>query len=176
MNKIPASSTGASLKGGIWHRCVPSFNGYVKRLRYGGYSLMSQENVAVVRSAYNAFSSGNVQTIFDLLHPEIEIYQSEGVPCGGKYKGHQEIGNFFEKLTETIESRVEPDQFIDDEAGHVVAVGHTRGRVRATGREFDVPAVHVWTIREGKAVKVEAYIDTAEMRVALGLVTYLTDG
>jgi ketosteroid isomerase-like protein len=156
MNKIPASSTGASLKGGIWHRCVPSFNGYVKRLRYGGYSLMSQENVAVVRSAYNAFSSGNVQTIFDLLHPEIEIYQSEGVPCGGKYKGHQEIGNFFEKLTETIESRVEPDQFIDDEAGHVVAVGHTRGRVRATGREFDVPAVHVWTIREGKAVKVEA--------------------
>jgi ketosteroid isomerase-like protein len=176
MSKIPASSTGASLKGGIWHRCVPSFNGYVKRLRYGGYSLMSQENVAVVRSADNAFSSGNVQTIFDLLHPEIEIYQSEGVPCGGKYKGHQEIGNFFEKLTETIESRVEPDQFIDDEAGHVVAVGHTRGRVRATGREFDVPAVHVWTIREGKAVKVEAYIDTAEMRVALGLVTYLTDG
>ena len=78
------------------------------------------------------------------------------------------------KVTETIVSRIEPDQFIDDDAAHVVAVGHTRGRVRATGREFDVPAVHVWTIREGKAVKFEAYIDTAEMRVALGLVTYLT--
>jgi uncharacterized protein len=136
---------------------------------------MSQENVAVVRSAYNAFSGGNVQSIFDLLHPEIEIYQSEGVPWGGRYKGHQQVGNFFKKLRETIESRIEPDQFIDDDAGHVVAVGHTRGRVRATGREFDVPAIHVWTIREGKAVKFEAYIDTAEMRVALGLVSYLTD-
>ena len=136
---------------------------------------MSQENVAVVRSAYDAFRRGNVQMIFHLLHAEIEIYQSEGVPWGGTYKGHQEIASFIEKLTETIESRVEPDQYIEDEAGHVVAVGHTRGRVRATGREFDVPAVHVWTIREGKAVKFEAYIDTAEMRVALGLVTYLTD-
>lgn len=137
---------------------------------------MSQKNIAVVRSAYDAFSSGNVQSIFDLLHPEIEIYQSEGLPWGGRYKGHQEIGSYLKKVTETIESKVEPDRFIDDEAGHVVAVGHTRGRVRATGREFEVPVVHVWTIREGKAVKFEAYIDTAEMRVALGLVTYLTDG
>ena len=61
------------------------------------------------------------------------------------------------------------DEFIDDEEGHIVAVGHTRGVVRATGREFEVPAVHVWTIREGKAVKFEAYVDTFQMRVALGL-------
>jgi ketosteroid isomerase-like protein len=137
---------------------------------------MSQENVAVVRSAYDAFRRGNVQMIFHLLHTEIEIYQSEGVPWGGIYKGHQEIASFFKKLTETIESRVEPDHLIDDDAGHVVVVGHTRGRVRGTGREFDLPTVHVWTIREGKVVKFEAYIDTAEMRVALGLVSYLTNG
>ena len=76
---------------------------------------------------------------------------------------------FFSKLTETVESRFDPDQFIDDEEGHVVAVGHTRGIVHATGREFEVPAVHVWTLREGKAVKFEAYIDAFQMRVALGL-------
>ena len=72
-------------------------------------------------------------------------------------------------MTETIESRVDLDQFIDDEEGHVVAVGHTRGSVRATRREFEVPVVHVWTIREGKADKFEAYIDIFQMRVALGL-------
>ena len=36
---------------------------------------MPQGNVAVVQSAYSAFISGNGQTILDLLHPEIEIYQ-----------------------------------------------------------------------------------------------------
>ena len=130
---------------------------------------MSQEDVAVVQSAYEAFRRGDVQAIFALLHPEIELYQSEWVPWGGKYKGHEEAGYFFSKLTQTIDSMVEPDQFIDHEEGHVVAVGHTRGSVRATRREFEVPIVHVWTIREGKAVKFEAYIDTLQMRVALGL-------
>ena len=131
---------------------------------------MSQQDVAVVRSAYEALGRGDVQAIFGLLHPQIEVYQSKRVPWGGNYKGHEEVGYFFSKLTETIESKVEPDQFIDDEEGHVVVVGHTRGNVLATGREFEVPAVHVWTIREGKAVKFEAYIDDFQMRAALGVV------
>ena len=131
---------------------------------------MSQEDVAVVQGAYEAFRREDVQAIFGLLHPEIELYQSKWVPWGGKYKGHEEVGYFFSKLTGTIESMVVPDQFIDDEEGHVVVIGHTRGSVRATGREFEVPAVDVWTIREGKAVKFEAYIDAFQMRVALGLV------
>jgi uncharacterized protein len=130
---------------------------------------MSQEDIAVVQSAYEVLRRGDVQAIFALLDPEIELYQSEWVPWGGKYKGHEEVGYFFSNLTQTIESRVDPDQFIDDEEGHVVAVGYTRGSVRATRREFEVPIVHVWTIREGKAVKFEAYIDTFQMRVALGL-------
>ena len=130
---------------------------------------MSQEDVAVVQGAYEAFRREDVQAIFGLLHPEIELYQSKWVPWGGKYKGHEEAGYFFSNLTQTIESRVDPDQFIDDEEGHVVAVGHTRGSVRATRREFEVPVVHVWTIREGKADKFEACIDTFQMRVALGL-------
>ena len=130
---------------------------------------MSQEDVAIVQSAYEAFRRGDVQVIFALLHPEIELYQSEWVPWGGKYKGYEEVGYFFSKLTETIEPRVDPDQFIVDEEGHVVAVGHTRGSVHATRREFEVPAVHVWTIREGKALKFVAYIVTFQRRVALGL-------
>ena len=75
---------------------------------------MSQEDVAIVQSAYEAFRRGDIQAIFAVLHPEIELYQSEWVPWGGKYKGHEEVGYFFSKLTETIESRVDPDQFIDD--------------------------------------------------------------
>src|SRR4051812_1752782 len=65
---------------------------------------MSQENVAAVRSAYDAFKRGSVQMIFHLLDAEIEIYQSEGVPWGRIYKGHQEIASFFKKLNETSSS------------------------------------------------------------------------
>lgn len=127
---------------------------------------MSQGNVTVVRNVYDAFRRGDIQAIFDALDPEVEFYQSDEIPWGGQYHGHKEVGVFFQKLTSTIESKVDPDQFVDS-GDHVVAVGHTRGRVRATGKEFEVPAVHVWTLRNGKTVRFEAYIDNPRMIAAL---------
>jgi hypothetical protein len=64
---------------------------------------------------------------------------------------------------------VTTERYIADEDNHVVEVGRTRGRVVATGREFDVPETHVWTLESGKVVRFDAYIDTAHLRRALGL-------
>ncbi len=130
---------------------------------------MSQQNVAVVQSVYDAFGRGDVQTLFGLFHPEAEIYQSSHLPWGGSYEGHEGLGDFLGKLTGAIESKVETGRFIDDEEGHVVQMGRTRGRVLATGREFDVPETHVWTVKDGKVMRFEAYIDTPMMHEALGL-------
>ena len=54
------------------------------------------------------------------------------------------------------------------EAGdHVVQRGRTQGTVRATGVAFDIPEVHVWTLRDGKVAAAEFYIDTPAMLAAL---------
>jgi ketosteroid isomerase-like protein len=54
------------------------------------------------------------------------------------------------------------------EAGdQIVQIGRTRGQARATGRTFDVPEVHVWTMRHGKVVRFEAYVDHPAMLAAL---------
>jgi ketosteroid isomerase-like protein len=111
------------------------------------------ENVTVVQSVYDAFGRGDVQALFGLFHPKGEIYQSSWLPWGGVYRGNEGLGDFIGKLTGVVESRVDTERYIDDEEGHVVAVGHTRGRVRATGREFDVPETHVWTIKKGNEVR-----------------------
>jgi hypothetical protein len=55
------------------------------------------------------------------------------------------------------------------EAGDtVVAIGHIRGYVRATGASFDVHLVHVWTVREGRLIGLDARLDLAAMLGALG--------
>ena len=127
---------------------------------------MSDENVSIVRRSYEAFRRRDLPTVIALLDPEVEYYQSDEVPWGGRYYGHAGVAEFFQKLTSAIESHVDPDQFVD--AGdHVVAVGHTRGTVRATGKDFEVPAVHVWRLRDGKVVRFEAYIDNPRMLAAL---------
>ena len=130
---------------------------------------MPDDNVVVVQSIYDAFSRGDLEDIFGLVHPEAEIYQSDQLPWGGEYRGHECFGEFLTRLTSTVESRVETGIFIDDEDGHVVQIGRTRGKVRATGREFDVPETHVWTVEGGKATRYAAYIDTGKMREALDL-------
>ena len=136
--------------------------------RTGKVGIM-QDNVQVVSDIYEAFGRGDVPAIFGRFHPEAEVYQSSQLPWGGEYRGHEELGVFLAKLTGAIESEVETGQFIDDEEGHVVQTGHTRGTVRETGARFDVPETHVWTVEDGKVRRFESYVDAAKMRAALGL-------
>jgi uncharacterized protein len=127
------------------------------------------DNVAVVRRMYDAFARGDVETIFALTDPQCVIEQSNQLPWGGRHVGHQGLGAFLGALSAHVESSVATDRYIDDGAGHVATSGVTRGRVRATGREFAIPETHIWTVRDGKVTRFEAYIDTAQMREALGL-------
>ncbi len=38
------------------------------------------ENAAAVQSVYDAFGRGDVETVFGLVHPGVEIYQSSRLP------------------------------------------------------------------------------------------------
>src|SRR5690349_7279903 len=127
---------------------------------------MSEENVSLIRGGYEAYGRGDFAAVFGLLHPDVEIYQTEALPWGGTYRGHAQAREFFRRLNEHTEARPEPDEFI--EAGDkVVAVGRLRGRARVSGHEIDLRIVHVWTVRDGQVVRFEAYIDTPRMLRAL---------
>jgi ketosteroid isomerase-like protein len=52
--------------------------------------------------------------------------------------------------------------------GDVVQCGRTKGTVKANGATFDIPEVHRWTIRGGKAVAGHFSIDTPAMLEVLG--------
>jgi uncharacterized protein len=58
------------------------------------------------------------------------------------------------------EFAADPHDFLD--AGeHVVVIGRYRGRAKRTGKPLDVPFVHVWTYRDGKAIRFRQFLDTA---------------
>jgi uncharacterized protein len=127
---------------------------------------MSRNSIEVVRAGYEAFNRGDIQAVFALLHPDVELYQSTEVPWGGLYKGLAQAREFFTKLSRTIESKVATEQLVD--AGdRIVEIGRTRGTAGATGKSFDVPEVHVWTFEDDKIVRFEAYIANPDMLMAL---------
>jgi ketosteroid isomerase-like protein len=129
----------------------------------------ASDAIGLVRRVYAAFERGDGAAIFALFHPEGEIYQSSRLPWGGNYRGHAGLGAFLAALTGAVESRVVAQRYVADLDGHVVAAGQTRGRVLATGREFAVDEVHVWTIEDGAVRRFESYVDGSPMRAALGL-------
>ena len=124
------------------------------------------EGAKIIASVYEAFERGDVQALSVLFDPRVRVRQSPLLPWGGIYQGYLGIIKFVAKLLEHVESRVAVDEYL--EAGEqVVVIGHTRGRVRATGREFSVRFVHVWSLKEGRVVLYEPYINTDKMLEAL---------
>jgi ketosteroid isomerase-like protein len=125
-----------------------------------------ERDIQIIKELYAAFEKRDEKRIVLLFSPEVEIIQSAELPWGGHYRGVSGLSAFLNKLLAHVDSRVVIEKFID--AGeHVVAVGQTIGRACATKMEFDVPVVHVWTVREGQIVRFEPFIDNATMLAAL---------
>lgn len=51
--------------------------------------------------------------------------------------------------------------------GRAARIGGVAARLDIGGRSWDVPISHVWTVRDGLAVRAEFYIDNPTMLAAL---------
>src|SRR3954462_11623304 len=123
---------------------------------------MPENNSRIISNLYEAFARRDLESLLQWIDPQIEITQTTLLPWGGTYQGQQGLMSFAGRLLANLDSQVEMDELVESGDG-VVAIGHTCGHVRANGREFDVRAVHVWTLKDGKVSRFEAYIDTPKM-------------
>jgi ketosteroid isomerase-like protein len=57
-------------------------------------------------------------------------------------------------------TRFEPREYIA-EGDKVVVLGQATWHAKQTGRSFDTPFIHVFTMRDGKVARFEAHADTA---------------
>lgn len=124
---------------------------------------MSQENILVVEKAYNNFKSGDIKSLLETLAEDVqwELPSMENVPFSGKRAGREQVRQFFATLAELQESlQFEPREFIADR-DKVVSLGYYRWRVKSTDKTFECPFAHVFTIRDGKVVRFQEFMDTA---------------
>lgn len=128
------------------------------------------DNVSIVRRSYEAFARGDLDAVVADMDERIEWHQAQGLPHGGVYRGLAAVRrNIFDPLDRDWwdEFSAEPEELLD--AGReVVVLGRYRAVGKATGRRLDVPFVHVWTLRAGKAVRFRQFLDTAGWNEALG--------
>ncbi len=124
-------------------------------------------DVEVVEGIYAAMKAADIGRLLELIDAECVVTQDPRLPWGGRFVGHDGFATFGLTLRGAIESQVTTGAIFaaDDE---VIQYGRTRGTAIASGASFDIPEVHRWTIRDGKAVAAHFAIDTEAMLQALG--------
>jgi hypothetical protein len=130
--------------------------------------MSEQENVATIRSVYEAFRRGDIPHILEQLDAGVEWHAPETVPFSkGLHRGPEEVAQFFAGIAQHVsEPSVETYEFLP--AGdRVVVLLCFRGRGRESGVPFDAPEAHVWRLSAGKVVEERTYGDTAAIVQAL---------
>ncbi|OBA81595.1 DUF4440 domain-containing protein [Mycobacterium sp. 1164966.3] len=119
-----------------------------------------EQNVDVIKRGYDAFSTGDMETMMSLFDDNIEWSQPGDSAISGTYHGKGELGDYFRRLGEKPMT-VKPIRFIAEGDTVVVLSDVTVGGESGHGAE-------VFTLRDGKTIRAQLYEDTALMERVYG--------
>ena len=136
---------------------------------------MSQENVEIVRRAYELFNEGGPEAVISAgiwSHEIVWDLSPSGIAGLGVYRGHDEVRAFFEEdwfgAFPFEEWEIELDRLVDH-GDQVISVHHQRGRGASSGAAAVLEQGIINTLHDGEIVRVELYGDPAKALEAAGL-------
>jgi ketosteroid isomerase-like protein len=120
---------------------------------------MPQSETDTISALYAAFGRGDIPAVVEMLAEDVEWRAPENLPHGGDFHGRDGVVRFFQGLGETWDGLdLDLDPLVSG-GDRVLAVTTIRGRLTATGQQTGYRSVHVWTVREGRPVRFDEYVD-----------------
>lgn len=136
---------------------------------------MSEENVEVIRRLYDAVARRDTQAVLSLYDPDVEwdgtkSRWSEVMAGPSHWRGLEGLREFSRNYYEIWEELHDELQETIEAGEHVVVIVSSRGRGRSSGAEVEFAHLPgVWTIRDGRIVRVVWYPDRDAALAAAGL-------
>lgn len=134
-------------------------------------SLAPEENRAVVNGMYQSFAAGDIASVLASLDPNVEWNEAEGNAWA---EGNPYVGP--DAVLEGVFSRVgeEYDYFnlknikLHEMANNkVLATLRYNAKRKDNGAEIDAQAAHLYTLRNGKVIAFQQYVDTKQLHESL---------
>jgi len=137
-----------------------------------------QENKQLVLEGYKRFQTGDIRGVLERYHDSADWVapENEYLTTSGSYHGKAGIAEFFTRLAQTVQLQHMDIKQVIAEGDTVVVTGDSSWLALNTGRKYDNPFVHVFTIRDGKVARTMSYYDTAIAERALNPDAQLSSG
>jgi ketosteroid isomerase-like protein len=128
---------------------------------------MSQQDVETLRAEYEAFGR---KDFFRSVHPDFELKTpAQGPEVRTTHRSPDEARRSFEDFFEPYEDVViEPQEFFE-RGDQIVVFFLMRSRPRGSSAVVEIRAGHVWTMRDGKAARLEIFPQREKALEAAGL-------
>jgi ketosteroid isomerase-like protein len=112
-----------------------------------------QGNADRVRRLVEAYNTADLETVEEILHPDMVWYPDDDQPETGARRGRDAYLRYGEDWLEAFDDYViEADEFV--EVGDCVVMGgRVRGSGRTSGVAVDSEAAWVWRLRDGVVVE-----------------------
>ncbi|MDJ0382247.1 nuclear transport factor 2 family protein [Streptomyces sp. G-G2] len=124
------------------------------------------DNLALIRCAYEAFRTRDVGALLETLAPDVEWVHPDSMSdydLGGTKHGHAGVKAFLAHAPTVVGGmRLEPLEFV--ESGDRVVVFGVRHVTSVSGRTEQLSFIHSWTLRDGRAARMEDVFDTAAFK------------
>jgi ketosteroid isomerase-like protein len=115
-------------------------------------------NAEIVRRLYEGFN-GERRGTRDLLDPEIEWINPQDAVEPGERRGLQEWGDALASMRDSFgEARVEVERMVES-SDRIASEVTLDVRGRGSGLQTGMRQSHLWTIRDGRAVRFEWFSD-----------------
>jgi uncharacterized protein len=108
------------------------------------------DNIAIVREVYDAFERQDLEDLQTLVDPDCVVTEDASLRWGGRHVGHDGVTTFAFALMGATDSDVIVESLFEAD-GQVIQCGRSKGTVRANGNAFDIPEVHIWTLKDGRS-------------------------
>jgi ketosteroid isomerase-like protein len=126
---------------------------------------MSQ-NVEAIKAAHQEFLRQDVEAVLDHFDERIVWKVPDTLPWGGTYTSREDVAGFFALLLEYFDQfELHPEELLAA-ADRVVDIGVMRGRGKLNGEPFESRYCLIWKMRDGKAIEMEEFSDTAALVIA----------
>jgi ketosteroid isomerase-like protein len=126
--------------------------------------------VETIGRLYDAMAHRDLAGVIEFFDPDVVLINTPSSPETTPYVGHDGLLRWVRSSQEGAgDIRIEADETIDVDDSRVLVVGRVCGEGPVSGLPVEIALTTVYTLRDGKIVRMQAYDTKPQALEAVGL-------